>query len=171
MQNPISYFARSQSMLKLFSGTKQILVNCLCTRSHILRGAKKPKATGVIINRWTEQFVINFISNQGHLYALSESFHFLGVSPEFFFIRSLPFYLFCSHSLLQNKHFVLKWRSVEVHLLNDLRFLSAFICFYGVYLNFVLRLWPADFASNYQFLGAAFNGDLNLLKSKYILIL
>lgn len=80
MQNPISDFAsQSQSLLKLFSGTEQILVNCLCTRSHILRGAKKPKATGVIINRGTEQFVINFISNQGHLYALSESFHFLGV--------------------------------------------------------------------------------------------
>ncbi|KAJ6306558.1 hypothetical protein OIU78_021801 [Salix suchowensis] len=36
--------------------------------------------------------------------------------------------------------------------------------FYGVYLNHVLRLWPADFASTYQFLGAACNGDLNLLK-------
>ncbi|KAJ6681257.1 hypothetical protein OIU74_019687 [Salix koriyanagi] len=43
-------------------------------------------------------------------------------------------------------------------------FLSAFICFHGVYLNHVLRLWPADFASTYQILGAACNGDLNLLK-------
>lgn len=73
MQNPIPVHA------KIILEAKQTLMNRLCTRFHILKGAKKPKATGVIINRGTEHFAINVISYQGHRYAFSESFHFLGV--------------------------------------------------------------------------------------------